>query len=166
MMNRTYRHSFPLPSLFPDATKIGQDRFRALCPVHAETHPSCIVNYHRKHGWRWHCFACGGDGDALDVLTERDKIAVREALAILDVQGLGERAVEAARVRSTRPTSSIDVICDACRSESRTVEPRDYGRGLRAWTSSAELESATLVGWELSAGLEFAIGPKCLESRC
>lgn len=163
MTDRSYRHAFPLPSLFPNATKIGSDRFRALCPVHDETHPSCIVNYHRKYGWKWHCFSCGGDGDALDVLTERDQIAVREALRLLDVQGLGERPSATARGRSTRPTSSVVVVCDSCRSETVAVEPRDYGRGLREWSASVELEAATLTGWELSAGLEYAVGPKCLE---
>ena len=85
-MNTAWRHSFPLPSLFEAPLKIGEHRYKALCPSHEERNASCVVNYHRKFGWRWHCFACNADGDALDVLTLRG-MAVREALERLGSNG-------------------------------------------------------------------------------
>ena len=163
-MNTEWRHSFPLPSLFEAPLKIGEHRYKALCPSHEERNASCVVNYHRKHGWRWHCFACNADGDALDVLTLRG-MAVREALEVLDpCSSVGESTrnptqVGAREVGGSSPsTGSIVAICDACRSEHATFEPREYRRS----TSTALLE-AGLAGWEIAASVNACIGPKCLE---
>lgn len=166
-MDRSYRHTVSLKALFPEAQPIGYDRFKALCPVHLERNPSCIVNYHADHGWRWHCFACGADGDALDVLTLRG-MAFREALDLLCARRSEEdwqpsrRAVPAESAGS----GAYLLICDACGFETLEVRERRYGRGRSEWTSIADLEAATAPGWEVSAGLQFAVGPKCLDRAC
>lgn len=162
-MNTAWRHSFALPSLFEAPIKIGEHRYKALCPSpdHPERNASCVVNYHRKHGWRWHCFACGADGDALDVLTLRG-MAVREALDML----AGDSALDWYRppvdARDGRvgsiPLGALVAICDACRDEHATFAPREYRRS----TSTALLE-ASLAGWEIAAGVNACVGPKCLE---
>ena len=161
LVNTAWRHSFPLPSLFEAPLKIGEHRYKAICPSHEERNASCVVNYHRRHGWRWHCFACNADGDALDVLTLRG-MAVREALDILDpapgtVPFAHGRVGE--RLGST-PAGALTAICDACRSEHATFEPREYRRS----TSTALLE-ALLAGWEIAASVNACIGPACLESE-
>ena len=160
-MNTAWRHAFPLPSLFDAPLKIGEHRFKALCPAHLETHASCVVNYHRKFGWRWHCFACNADGDALDVLTLRG-MAVREALEVLDAgqARFGEHSglPGAHPGASSIPTGSVVAICDSCRDEHATFAPVEYRRS----TSTALLE-ASLAGWEIAAGVNACVGPKCLE---
>lgn len=212
-MNRAWRHTFPLTALFPSAIPVGSQRVRAICPdpKHAETHPSCVVNYHDEHGWTFHCFACGAHGDALDVLTGREGMTVRAAMDFLcarrseDDWQPSRRAVPAESAGS----GAFLLVCDACRNETAEFSKRDYrlmrsnlaatnaagrlgaarsapgesrnrnavqtdvmsgangrldgGRDRDFWTASADLELATLPGWELSAGLQWAIGPKCLE---
>lgn len=175
-MNRSFRHTFDLTSLFESVTPIGDKRFRALCPdpKHLESRPSCVVNYNSTHGWRWHCFSCGADGDALDVLAGRG-LTARAALAVLQVDargaGDGTRRVgveppRAAGYLAGATEAGYFVVCDACRNETAEVGKRRYG-GSRSfpqiWSSSADLELACLTGWELSAGLQYVIGPKCLE---
>jgi hypothetical protein len=148
---------FPLLSLFPDAIKIADGKWKALCPVHAEKNPSCYINTHPKHGWRWHCFSCGGDGNAIDVLVKRDRMTFREAVS----HTRGDEQV--ARPMPIRPKTSI-LVCDGCRNETLEIERRTYGGGSRvSWESTIELEMACATGWELSANLDFAIGPRCLQ---
>jgi len=53
----------------------------ALCPFHADTHPSLRV-YPDGH---YHCFACGAHGDAVDLYAAQRKLTLREAIAELNV---------------------------------------------------------------------------------
>lgn len=166
-MTHAWRHTFPLTALFPDRLQVGKDRYRVLCPVHLETRPSCIVNLHRTHGWRWHCFACGADGDAIDVLTKRDGLTWREAIEILGGGSIaGGRASSAGQVGAS-PTVTAEVIltCDACRHETLTVPQRTYrtiGKLAYEYSTSVELE-ALAAGWELAAGVNACVGPLCLD---
>jgi len=45
--------------------RMGQNRFRALCPFHQDRDPSLVV--YSQEG-RWHCFGCGARGDVLDLI--------------------------------------------------------------------------------------------------
>lgn len=133
-MRKDWRHLFPLKALFSDALPIGHNRFRALCPVHLESNPSCIVNYHRVHGWRWHCFACGSDGDALDVLTGRDRMTFREGVEFLERDvgvtaeigpGMSYAPGRGACEPGIRPDVPL-LVCDVCRNETFELRGHSY----------------------------------------
>jgi len=49
-------------------------KIRTLCPFHEEKRPSCYVDEER-----FHCFACGADGDLFDYIQRRDDCDFREA---------------------------------------------------------------------------------------
>jgi DNA primase catalytic core len=45
--------------------RMGQDRLRALCPLHPDRDPSLVVYLSQR---RWHCFGCGARGDVVDLV--------------------------------------------------------------------------------------------------
>ena len=63
----------------------GADVF-ALCPFHPEKTPSFKIN---DRTGRYHCFGCGADGDAIDLVQKLENVEFREALRILsDMAGV------------------------------------------------------------------------------
>ncbi len=57
-------------------------RFRCLAPDHQDSHPSAGL-FRGRDGWRWHCFACGAGGDALDFVERSAGVSFKEATRIL-----------------------------------------------------------------------------------
>lgn len=168
-MRRYYRRHFALPALFPGAVEVAPRRFRVRCPVHQDEHPSAIVDWRDDRGWAWHCFACGEFGDALDVVTKRDGLAGRAAFdAVGQGQGqvgLSERWRTAQDASAREPKVGHVIICDACGFETVDFSPRTYrttGKASYDYSVSAELE-ALCRGWELAAGVNACVGPRCLE---
>jgi DNA primase len=53
----------------------------AVCPFHADKHPSLRVNI--EHGG-YRCMACGASGDGLAFLQQRDGMVFSEALRSLE----------------------------------------------------------------------------------
>lgn len=168
---------FPLHTLFDNLRQVADDKYRGPCPFHAGDNRNGFGVERYKGEWKWRCFTgdCGG-GSAIDVVQRRDGCSFREALDILD--GGESPTIDAhrggnatGRVGVTgrdglgdpgRPSPGSLLICDACRDERVVIEPRNYGGGTRVkWTSTVELE-ATSRGWELAAGVNAAVGPRCL----
>ena len=54
--------------------------FKGLCPFHEEKTPSFIVQRGDTH---YHCFGCGAHGDAIDFLTNHEKMSFTEAVESL-----------------------------------------------------------------------------------
>lgn len=143
---RAIAHSFPLPSLFPAAQRIGDQRYRVACLSHEEKTPSMIVTYHREHGWRAHCFGCSWDGDAIDVVMALESCTFKEALVKL---GAGE---------SIQPPSSLHkrprmvLVCDMCMAHVEAEEGR-YERGggyvVPAWLEAKA--RAERMGWRVTS---------------
>lgn len=47
----------------------GPGNQKVLCPVHAETEPSCSVNVDKG---LWRCFSCGEEGDAWTLIMRKE----------------------------------------------------------------------------------------------
>lgn len=61
-----------------DIRRAGSE-YEALCPFHADGHPSFTI-YHDKHGTqRFMCFACGERGDAIDFVAKIESVDNVEA---------------------------------------------------------------------------------------
>lgn len=129
--------------LFPDAKRIGNDRYKALCFEHDDSTPSLVVNRHARHGWRYHCFVCGADGDEIDVLTKRDGFTWAQAK-----RAVGDEAVAPRDIWKPRWT----MVCDACRDERVDV---------RNLPHLVELTST----WEIASDACATVGPACLSGQ-
>lgn len=156
---------FPLHTLFDNLRQVADDKYRGPCPFHSGDNRNGFGVERYKGEWKWRCFTgdCGG-GSAIDVVRRRDRCSFREALDILD-GGHAAQGDPASGYLSPRETLAVGelLICDACRDERVVILPRGYGGGTRVkWTSTVELE-AMWRGWELAAGVNAAVGPRCLE---
>jgi hypothetical protein len=63
----------PLPSLIGEAVALHKDcrtEYLALCPFHSEDTPSF-----RVYGDHYHCFGCGAHGDAIEWLTQHERMS-------------------------------------------------------------------------------------------
>jgi hypothetical protein len=165
------RRNYNLPGMFENLRKVSDDKYSGCCPMHGGDNRNGFAVSRRDGEWRWRCFTWDcGFGDAIDLVMSRERCSMREAVDILDGGGAyvdqpGLSANRAAVVNQVSAPSTF-LVCDACRREAIEVKPREYGGGSRVkWTSTVELEAATAHGWELSAGLDYAIGPRCLEAR-
>jgi DNA primase len=76
------------------ALKRAGTAYTGLCPFHAETPPTFIVNPDRES---WHCFGCGEGGDIFTFVMRGDGLEFREAL-----ERLAERAGVELSERSAR----------------------------------------------------------------
>ena len=157
---------FPLPSLFENLRRIGEDKFRGPCPFHGGDNMNGIGVEKYRGEWRWTCFTgdCGS-GSAIDVVRRRDSCSFREALDILDGGYTGAEPVRADSGTVRSPAAGeLLLICDACGGEHTTFAPRQYGNGLRRpFHSSTALLEAWCAGWEIAAGGIACVGPRCLE---
>lgn len=62
----------------------------AVCPFHVERSASFNVRHVQGKGWRFHCFGCGKDGDAIDLWREIRNVSFPDALAELaGLYGIG-----------------------------------------------------------------------------
>lgn len=164
------RRQVDLVGMFECLRMVSEDKWSGVCPMHGGDNRNGFAVSRRNGEWTWRCFTgnCGG-GDAIDLVMSRERCAMREAVDILD--GGSQLPVGASRGLSpadnpARPPS-IYLVCDACRHEVLEVAQKTYGNGGSRpnWTSSVELEAATAHGWELSAGLDYAIGPVCMGAQ-
>ena len=69
---------------------------RALCPFHADTHPS--LSFKEQY---FHCFACGAGGDVLILSIKLDTLTAR----ILKLSSDGHSRIESAPLYSRRDTA-------------------------------------------------------------
>ncbi len=67
-------------SSYCELKESGTDRYRGLCPFHAEKTPSFFVS---KSKQMFHCFGCGKGGDAITFLQEINGLTFTEALEML-----------------------------------------------------------------------------------
>lgn len=142
---RSIQFSVHLPSLVPDAKRVNDRLFKALCPLHEDTRPSLYIRNVKDRGWRWACHVCNEYGDAADLLIKRDGVSFPEALAALD----GGEALPAPPLE--RRYWRL-LVCDCCGDE--RVELRDLAH---------LVELADSGGWEVAADDACAaVGPRCL----
>ncbi|MCX8065574.1 MAG: CHC2 zinc finger domain-containing protein, partial [Candidatus Hydrogenedentes bacterium] len=67
-------------SSYCELKESGIDRYKALCPFHAEKTPSFFVSKSRQI---FHCFGCGKSGDVITFLKEINGLTFNEALEML-----------------------------------------------------------------------------------
>lgn len=67
-------------SSYCELKESGTDRYKALCPFHAEKTPSFFVSKSRQI---FHCFGCGKGGDVITFLQEINGLSFNEALEML-----------------------------------------------------------------------------------
>ena len=61
-------------------TRIKKNRYKALCPFHADTKDNFMVYVNKKGEVRFHCFgACQGDWDIFDLIMLREKCRFKNA---------------------------------------------------------------------------------------
>lgn len=60
----------------PTTYRMTRGRSKILCPFHDESRPSAVVDWERQ---RFRCFACGVNGDAVDLLQEREGLSRAQA---------------------------------------------------------------------------------------
>lgn len=104
---RVLRHEARLIDLVPQDPKpkrTGPHSWKVLCPFHAEKTPSMQVRQ-TERGWRYHCFGCGEDGDAIDYVMKLDRLTFKEACA-----KMGARPTDAPPVKLHRAPWIL--VCD------------------------------------------------------
>lgn len=79
------KRAYPLPAIVGGLTKLlpAAGGFKARCPLHDERSPSFTMFVGQDGTWRFHCFGCGEQGDALDFIQKRHGVSLREAASIL-----------------------------------------------------------------------------------
>ena len=80
------RNSADLPALVSDYVslkKAGRNRFKALCPFHAEKTPSFVVDGEKQ---LFYCFGCGAGGDTIRFAMLQEKVEFHEAVRWLAVR--------------------------------------------------------------------------------
>jgi CHC2-type zinc finger protein len=79
------RRALNLLDLLPpgsEVKRIGRDAYMTLCLFHSEARPSMRVTLYRGV-WRFRCFPCGANGDALDFVQRTRGLSFRDAIAAL-----------------------------------------------------------------------------------
>jgi hypothetical protein len=139
---RAVVHGFRLVDMFPGATELTRDRYRTLCRFHDDDRPSLYVTRSDRHGWRAHCFACGWDGNVLDVLRELEGLSFATAAERL---GAGDVSKYMPVAQPSR--KAYVLVCDVCRDEHIGVDATDMP-----------------YGWEIAPDMIAAVGPRCIGS--
>ena len=103
-----------------------------LCPFHEDKNPSCHVWRGKKNGgFRYHCFACGESGDAVDYLEATRGLSKREALQTVkdDVAPVSSSRTKPA-LPSPAPAEKVRTVIDQLPSnhEGRYVYRHGDGR--------------------------------------
>lgn len=86
--------------------KDGPDRWKVLCPFHAERTPSCRLGGGGSFRDRYHCFGCGADGDYFQFWQQQCNVDHAEAvkqLAGLAGVYFGEIRFEKPKAAAVRP---------------------------------------------------------------
>jgi hypothetical protein len=155
-----------LPSMLPNLRRVGEDKYRGPCCFHGGDNPSGMVVDRRRDGsWGWQCFTgdCG-HGSVIDAwLLLNDGRSFADAVDALSDCGVTSeyerRAIPSAK---TSEGPVLFLICDACRNETAEVAPRQYGNGKsRPYHTTTALQEAGALGWEIAAGVNACVGPKC-----
>lgn len=105
-----------LPDLFrEDGVKLQRQGkgFKAKCLWHQEKTASLSIFRTEKGSWRYHCFGCKVDGDAVDYLVERRNMSKREALRA--VKGDGSPRTGDPSPQRVPPRSANDTDADEAR---------------------------------------------------
>jgi DNA primase len=78
------KREHPLSSLLASSgvrlLPTGKGTFRALCPLHADSDPSLLIDDRDGH---FHCFGCQAHGDVIDFVRRRDGVTFVEACSRL-----------------------------------------------------------------------------------
>ena len=102
----------------------------ALCPFHADQNPSMKVDS------RFHCFACGADGDAVDLVARLLNIpAIKAAQRLLDAFGIPYTATPAQR-------AAIDA------KQKRIVQQQELNAALNAFWQILVGYRRQLLEWQ------------------
>jgi hypothetical protein len=162
--------------MLPNLRRVGEDKYRGPCAFHGGDNPSGMVVDRRRDGsWGWQCFTgdCG-HGSVIDAwLLLNDGRSFADAVDALSNVSVtaevgprrhGGRGASSSEALGVRPGVGILLICDACRNETAEVAPRQYGNGKsRPYHTTTALQEAGALGWEIAAGVNACVGPKCLE---
>ena len=100
-----------------------------LCPFHNEATPSFTVNDAKRFA---HCFGCGWHGDAIGFVMQRQGLAFREAVELLESEN-GLRHLQAAR--PAPPPPKVEQKED--RKKAEAVR--------RVWTQTVSIEPGSVV---------------------
>lgn len=131
-----------------DVKRIGHDKYVTLCVFHGDDRPSLRLTLYRG-AWRYHCFACGADGDVVDFVMKTRGVSFRDALA-----QLGEgRTFDLTIRRPTRKPGYV-VACTFCPARREL----DGGR-------IEAIVRAEQLGWHVSDGGNYDLCPACVEKR-
>ena len=131
--------------------------YRVLCPVHADTDPSCVIHgpdYPNKFANRVHCYSCGFDGSVVDFYAATKGVTEIEAAKELAAPYNPSRETQAPKVevrsRNTIPAGEYADMYAAfiawCKAHQATDQKRAVfkylqGRGL----TSQEISKAALA---------------------
>jgi len=140
--------SHSLLPLFPEAKRFATGRWWALCFAHEDERKSLLLSQN-DHGWRYHCYVCGADGDALDVLLKRERMTYGAALKALHSE-------DPVAPRLYRDPYKWLAICDSCGLEE--VRVRDVGHLVELCDKGND------DSWEIAPDGIGAIGPVCLRN--
>ena len=61
--------------------KVGENEWKALCPIHSEKSPSFTV-FFKNGNWNFHCFGCGASGDVFEWIMRRRGVSFAQALVL------------------------------------------------------------------------------------
>lgn len=139
--------SHALLPLFPGARRFAEGRWWATCFAHDDDRASLLLSKN-DHGWRYHCYVCGADGDAVDVLMKRDGKTYGEALRALQDN-------DPVPPRLYRDPYRWLAICDSCGVEE--IKIRDVGH-------LVELRDRGDDSWEIAPDGVGCVGPVCLRT--
>jgi hypothetical protein len=132
--------------LFPEAKRFAKGRWWALCFAHEDTNKSLLLSKN-DHGWRFHCYVCHVDGDAVDVLTRREELTYSQALKRLDTE---EPVAPRLHVEKYKWLA----ICDVCKVESVKIKDMNH---LVELTMQCDR-------WEIASDGIACVGPVCLRT--
>src|SRR5215831_18116949 len=63
--------------------------YKGFCPFHKDEHTPNFTVYDKGKGWRFHCFACGAHGNAIDFVAQHEGLDFKEALdKLADREGI------------------------------------------------------------------------------
>jgi hypothetical protein len=95
-MERAEIKALPLPELLSSKHGIKFDKYgKGFCPFHKGGNESkATLNIRKENaGWRWHCFACGLDGDYIDFVEKLENTNFKETVKKIQLEnGLAEKS--------------------------------------------------------------------------
>jgi len=122
-----------------ELSKAGRE-YEGLCPFHAERSPSFKI-FRKGDRWRFHCFGCKADGDAIGFVMKAARLSFPAALRRLaDDSGLGDGVLQQSDISAASKQKAADRAAEEKRQQERraTAALTIWREGLTAAGSPVE----------------------------